>query len=144
MGSAPAPGAVRPGAGQPPGTAPRRPTSPGIPVVSRTATARHASDSRAPASASTPPATQDRELAAILELMVQGHFAPARLALETLAARAPDVPRYRALIAYSKGREAQLARRIDEARVELQEALQIDPELALAKSALAELFTRRK
>jgi hypothetical protein len=88
--------------------------------------------------------TQDRELAPILELMTQGHFAASRLALETLAARSPEVPRYRALIAYSKGREAQLARRIDEARVELQEALQIDPELQLAKTALAELFTRRK
>lgn len=86
----------------------------------------------------------DAALAPILMLLEQGQFEASRVALETLAARAPAVARYRALIAYARGREAQLARRFDEARVELQEALQLDPGLALAKTALGELFTRRK
>jgi len=84
------------------------------------------------------------ELAPILEQMQRGQWEAARTALAALAAKAPDTPRYRALICYARGREAQLAQRVDEARVELQDALQIDPELQLAKTALAELFTRRK
>lgn len=86
----------------------------------------------------------DRELAPILELLKLGQLAAARVALETLTARSPSVVRYQALLHYARGREAQLAKRVDEARVELQDALQLDPDLALAKSALAELFTRRK
>lgn len=99
-----------------------------------------------PAAPSTPTAggSPDRELAPILELIKLGQLAAARVALETLTARSPSVPRYQALLHYARGREAQLAKRVDEARVELQDALQIDPDLALAKSALAELFTRRK
>ena len=97
--------------------------------------------------ASTAPTTAgggDRELAPILELIKLGQLAAARVALETLTARAPNTPRYQALLHYVRGREAQLAKRVDEARVELQDALQIDPDLALAKTALGELFTRRK
>lgn len=86
----------------------------------------------------------DRELAPILDLIKLGQLAAARVALETLTARSPNTPRYQALLHYARGREAQLAKRVDEARVELQDALQIDPDLALAKTALAELFTRRK
>ena len=82
--------------------------------------------------------------AAVVEQLQRGQWDAARAALTALAARNPDTPRYRALIAYARGREAQLAGRLDEARVELQDALQIDPELQLAKTALAELFTRRK
>ena len=99
------------------------------------------------AGSSSPAATAggvDREVAPILELFKLGQVPAARVALETLVARAPNVPRYQALLHYARGREAQLAKRVDEARVELQDALQIDPDLALAKSALAELFTRRK
>jgi hypothetical protein len=80
----------------------------------------------------------------ILELVKLGQLAAARMALETLTAKSPNVPRYQAMLHYARGREAQLAKRVDEARVELQDALQIDPDLALAKTALAELFTRRK
>lgn len=82
--------------------------------------------------------------AAVVEQLQRGQWDAARAALTALAARNPDTPRYRALIAYARGREAQLAGRLDEARVELQDALQLDSELQLAKTALAELFTRRK
>lgn len=79
-----------------------------------------------------------------MEFLAQDRLTDARMKLETLVARQPTVPRYQALIHYAKGREAQLARRIDEARVELMDALQLDPDLQLAKTALGELFTRRK
>ncbi|MGE0870986.1 MAG: hypothetical protein AB7P03_20645 [Kofleriaceae bacterium] len=91
-----------------------------------------------------PPGAADRELATVLEQLQRGQFEPAQRTLAALAARSPGSAKYKALIAYSKGREAQLARRVDEARVELQQALQLDPDLQLAKTALAELFTRRK
>jgi hypothetical protein len=81
---------------------------------------------------------------AVVEQLQRGQWDAARAALTALAARNPDTPRYRALLAYARGREAQLAGRLDEARVELQDALQLDSELQLAKTALAELFTRRK
>ncbi len=100
----------------------------------------------APVAATAPTPTAgggDRELAPILELIKLGQLAAARVALETLTARSPNA-RYQAMLHYARGREAQLAKRVDEARVELQDALQIDPDLALAKTALAELFTRRK
>lgn len=93
---------------------------------------------------SPPPTGGDPELATILELLAQDRLTDARMKLETLTARQPNVPRHQALIHYAKGREAQLARRIDEARVELMDALQLDPDLQLAKTALGELFTRRK
>lgn len=93
---------------------------------------------------SSPLATIDSQLAPVVEMLTQGKFADARTALETLVTRHPGVARYKALIHYSRGREAQLARRIDEARVELMDALQLDPDLQVAKSALSELFTRRK
>jgi len=85
----------------------------------------------------------DRELAPILELFAQQQLAAAKVALETLVARSPST-KNKALLAYAKGRAAQLEKRIDEARVELHEALTLDPDLQLAKTALAELFTRRR
>ncbi len=144
------------------------PAAPGGPAAtSRTTTSRLSSPSLAPATSSTRTATPptgvrvgvmrpgiapaprpvtvgDRDLASALEQLQRGQWDAARQTLAALVARAPDVPRYRALLAYARGREAQLAHRLDEARVELQDALQIDPELQLAKTALAELFTRRK
>lgn len=100
--------------------------------------------SAAPPPRAMPGSGGDPELAAIEELLSQDRLTDARMKLETLVARQPGVPRHQALIHYAKGREAQLARRIDEARVELMDALQVDPDLQLAKTALGELFTRRK
>jgi hypothetical protein len=91
-----------------------------------------------------PPLRPDVELAAALELLARGQWDAARSKLDALAAHAPESPRYRALLAYARGREAQLSQRPDEARIELMTALQIDPDLQLAKTALGELFARRK
>lgn len=81
---------------------------------------------------------------AILDLLSRQQWDQARTALHQLAARDPSSKRVRALSAYARGREAQLDGRVDDARVELQDALDLDPELSPAKTALTELFTRRK
>ena len=86
----------------------------------------------------------ERELAPIYELFAQEQLGAAKVALETLVARTPQSTKYKALLSYAKGRAAQLEKRIDEARVELHEALTLDPDLQVAKTALAELFTRRR
>ena len=80
----------------------------------------------------------------VMELLHRGQFDAANSAIEQQLAKQPESPRYRSLQAYSKGRKAQLAGERDEARVELENALQLDPDLQLAKTALGELFTRRK
>lgn len=80
----------------------------------------------------------------VMELLHRGQWDAANAALDQLLASKPDSPRYRSLRAYAKGRKAQLGGQRDEARVELENALQLDPDLQLAKTALGELFTRRK
>jgi hypothetical protein len=82
--------------------------------------------------------------ASVLDLLQRQQWDQARSALHQLIARDPSAKRVRALMAYARGREAQLDRRLDDARVELQDALDLDPTLELAKTALTELFTRRK
>jgi hypothetical protein len=90
------------------------------------------------------PAAPPRDEAAVLELLQHQQWDQARSALHQLAAREPSSKRIRALMCYARGREAQLDRRVDDARVELQDALELDPDLQIAKTALTELFTRRK
>jgi hypothetical protein len=98
---------------------------------------------RASSSAAMP--AFDTDLAPIYNLMEKGQWDQARSAISALAARDKTNPaQYEALLHYARGREAQLDRRLDEARVELDSALQLDPSLQIAKTALAELFTRRK
>ena len=84
-----------------------------------------------------------RDEAAVLDLLQRQQWDQARSALHQLSARDPHSKRVRALEAYARGREAQLDRRFDDARVELQDALELDPDLQVAKTALTELFTRR-
>lgn len=92
---------------------------------------------------SAPPVTA-RDEAAVLDLLQRQQWDQARTALHQLSARDPSSKRIRALEAYARGREAQLDRRLDDARVELQDALELDPDLQVAKTALTELFTRRR
>jgi hypothetical protein len=80
----------------------------------------------------------------VMELLHRGQWDAANAAIEQQLAKHPESPRYRSLQAYAKGRKAQLGGERDEARVELENALQLDPDLQLAKTALGELFTRRK
>jgi 3-methyladenine DNA glycosylase/8-oxoguanine DNA glycosylase len=46
-------------------------------------------------------------------------------------------------LCYTRGREAQEAGKREEAMMEMQRALQLDPDLGQAKSALEELMHRR-
>ena len=80
----------------------------------------------------------------MLDLLANRQWDQARAQIYALAARAPASPRFEALLAFARGRQAQLEQRVDEARIELDRALQLDPDLQPAKSALAELFTRRR
>jgi hypothetical protein len=101
---------------------------------------------RAPGTArpgSAPPVTA-RDEAAVIDLLQRQQWDQARSMLHQLSAREPGSKRLRALECYARGREAQLDRRLDDARVELQDALDLDPDLQIAKTALTELFTRRK
>jgi hypothetical protein len=70
-------------------------------------------------------------------------WADARQALHQLAAKVPQSKNYRALLCYARGREAHAAGKPDEAQLEYQRALQLDPDLDLAKQAIAELGRHR-
>jgi hypothetical protein len=125
----------------PPGTAGPPPTAPlAAPVPGR-------AGQGLPLKAAAPTraaAVTARDEAAVLDLLQRQQWDLARNALHQLSARDPGSKRIRALVCYARGREAQLDRRLDDARVELQEALALDPALQPAKTALTELFTRRK
>jgi tetratricopeptide (TPR) repeat protein len=90
------------------------------------------------------PVVISRDEAVAHDLLQRQQWDQARSVLHQLLARDPSSKRIRALMCYARGREAQLDRRVDDARVELQDALDLDPDLQLAKTALTELFTRRK
>jgi hypothetical protein len=126
---------TRPPTSQPPSARP--PGPPGPPSLAR--------QTASPASHAGPPqpATPKNEAAA-LELLQRHQWDQARSVLHQLSASDPSSKRIRALMCYARGREAQFDRRVDDARVELQDALELDPDLQLAKTALTELFTRRK
>jgi len=121
---------------QPPARLPLRPPVPPAPA------------SRPPVrpvvAAPAPPAPPPRDENAVIDLLARQQWDQAKTALHQLLARDPSSKRIKALMCYARGREAQLDRRVDDARVELQDALDLDPDLQLAKTALTELFTRRK
>ena len=81
-----------------------------------------------------------RDAAALME---QKNWLQARQALHALAAKVPQSRTYRAWLCYARGREAYIAGRPDDAILEMQRALQLEPDLAHAKHALAELQRRR-
>jgi len=98
----------------------------------------------ATAAAPAPAAAGPRDESVVLDLLSRQQWDQARTALHQLSARDPGSKRLRALACYARGREAQLEGRVDDARVELHDAVDLDPELQVAKTALTELFTRRK
>jgi len=130
------PGAT-PASGPRPAARPAAPSAPSAPApASRPPGAVRPIGSASPVTA--------RDEAAVLDLLQRQQWDQARTALHQLLARDPSSKRIRALEAYARGREAQLDRRLDDARVELQDALELDPDLQAAKTALTELFTRRR
>jgi hypothetical protein len=125
------PSSAKPGASG----SPARPSAPAPAPAARAAAPLRPSGS-APAA--------PRDEAAVIDLLQRQQWDQARSALHQLSARDPSSKKIRALMCYARGREAQLSGLVDDARVELQDALDLDPELQLAKTALTELFTRRK
>ena len=125
----------------PPTTGPRAPVrpAPAAPAVAaRPGVAR-------PAAAAPPaPVAPPRDENAVIDLLQRQQWDQAKTALHQLQARDPSSKRIKALMSYARGREAQLDGRVDDARVELHDAVDMDPGLQLAKTALTELFTRRK
>lgn len=86
---------------------------------------------------------ENAELRQAMDLLTAKNWTAARQALHALAAKVPQSKQYRSLLCYTRGREAQSSGRTEEAQLEFQRALQLDPELAIAKQALSELQRRR-
>jgi hypothetical protein len=103
----------------------------------------------APPAIPSPPAGQPApderlELQRALDLMTARNWSAARQAVTMMMARTQPPPKqYRALLCYTRGREAQEAGKQEDAVMEMQRALQFDPDLGQAKAALAELLRRR-
>jgi hypothetical protein len=92
----------------------------------------------------TAPVFDERiELQQVMDALAQKNWGAAKALLNGLAVRVPASKQYRALLAYTRGREAQGAGRGEDAVMEFQRALQLDPDLQQAKSAMAELLRRR-
>jgi hypothetical protein len=126
---------------QPPTASGARPAArPSVPAATVPAAARPAA--ARPPSAPAPVVVRDEN--AVIELLQRQQWDQAKSALHQLLARDPSSRRIKALMCYARGREAQLEGRVDDARVELHDAVDLDPQLQLAKTALTELFTRRK
>jgi len=113
------------------------PTSPPRPVDYNPPTARTG------ASAGTPAFDEDGAFREATALMERKDWTGARQALHALAPKVPQSKTYRAWLCYARGREAYLQGQTEAAIVEMQRALQLEPDLAHAKHALAELQRRR-
>jgi len=75
-------------------------------------------------------------------LLAGESWSQARQALHALAVRVPQSRQYRALLCYARGREAQAAGKLEDAVLEFQRALQLDPDLSPAKQGLSEVRRR--
>ncbi len=129
-----------------PAAMPQRPTGP------RPVTPNKPGDSLDPGTlrySGSPPAGPNRpvfdEQAAFKDavaLLAAESWTPARLALHALAVRVPQSRQYRALLCYARGKEAQVAGKLEDAVLEFQRALQLDPDLVPAKQGLSEVRRR--
>jgi hypothetical protein len=82
---------------------------------------------------------EQSELRHAMNLLSSKDWSGARLAFHALAAKVPQSRQYRALLCYVRGRETQAIGRADDAVMEFQRALQLDPDLQLAKDAIREV-----
>ena len=127
---------VRPASPAPrPGTPPQRPPAPSAAINPDTV--------RGVAPARDPAFDERAALREALMLLIVQSWSEARQTLSNLAGKVPQSKNYRALLGYARGREAQAAGRADEAALEFQRALELDPQLTMAKQALAEVQRRR-
>ncbi len=81
---------------------------------------------------------EEQELRHAMNLLSSKDYAAARIAFHALAAKVPQNRRYRALVCYARGRETMATGRRDDAVLEFQRALQLDPELEIANEAIRE------
>jgi hypothetical protein len=126
---------------QPRPTSPQGIARPVTPSSVNPPTLRYSSPS-ASSSSSMPQAgggDEDAEFRHAMSLLTSKDWSAARLAFHALAAKVPQSRPYRALLCYARGRETQATGRNDDAAMEFQRALQLDPDLQLAKDALREL-----
>lgn len=150
----PQPARTTPAMGSPimrPGTPPA--ARPGTPPVTRPGIAATARPAAPPAPTSFNPDTVRHsgvpvfdERTAHRDAMIalnEQDWTKARQTLQQLAQHRPQSKNYGALLAYARGREAQKLGRVSEALLEYQRALELEPDLAMAKQALAELQRRR-
>lgn len=82
---------------------------------------------------------EETELKNAMSLLSSKDWSAARQAFHALAAKVPQSRHYRALLCYARGRETQATGRTDDAQLEFQRALQLDPDLELAKVAIREV-----
>jgi hypothetical protein len=117
--------------------------SPPIPVAMPDQDTQRGTGNFAPLAKPAPAFDERAELQLVLDALAAKQWGQAKGLLNGLAARVPASKQYRALIAYTRGREAQAANRGEDAVQEFQRALQLDPDLQQAKSAMGELLRRR-
>jgi hypothetical protein len=104
---------------------PKRPTQPMLQPVLRATT--------------PPPVPTDDDFELAMDLLRRKLWPEARTAFHKLAAAVPNEKRYRSHMHYARGREAEAAGKLDEARAEWQRALAAEPDMQRAKLALADL-----
>ena len=117
--------------------------SPPIPLAVPDQDTQRGTGNFPPLARPTPAFDERAELQLVLDALAAKQWGQAKGLLNGLAARVPASKQYRALIAYTRGREAQAANRGEDAVQEFQRALQLDPDLQQAKSAMGELLRRR-
>jgi hypothetical protein len=122
---------------------PVRPTTPGNPSTIRYSGVQPMQVTQPLPRTTTPVVDEEAELAQAMNLLSAKNWSAARQVLHALAAKVPQSKQYRSLLCYTRGREAQSSGRVEEATLEYQRALQLDPDLAVAKQALGELQRRR-
>jgi hypothetical protein len=87
---------------------------------------------------------RDDEYEQALKLAAKGDFEPARKLFHKIAAEDPKTKKYRLQLHYTWGLEHEHAGRFDDARVELQRAIQLDPMFRRAHEALDRLPGSKK
>jgi hypothetical protein len=92
-----------------------------------------------PTRAEPPPPNEELVFADALNQLRHRNWTQARITLHALAVKMPTDKRFRAYLAYARGREAQDAGRLDEARSEFARALSMDPGLSAAQQGLDQI-----
>jgi hypothetical protein len=126
-----------------PGTPPQRASTPSRPPATRESSTKIPTRQTQPLPKAAAAFDERLALREALMSLNEKNWTAAKASLSTLAVKVPHSKQYRALLCYARGREADGDGRADEALLEYQRALELDPHLDLAKQAMAELARRR-